>query len=431
MVTGTRLTRGGFRKVPGEHYGTPKEVWGFRTAAARGSPIVIARRFLAANGELFQLEPDLGGLQLRRVIRSLGAAHVIMQQVHAGHRVHRGYVSVHIDRSGRVFLAKNRAMPRRLLPDAFEQRIDRDEAVRRARRSLPERDRRAALRETELLWFPREQTLVPAWKVRLTRRAPRDEWIVYLSARNGAILNRYDNLAEAAVGRAQVFDPSPVTTLGDHALLLFPNRRPRRPPPVAYREVALHGLDGSGRLSGEKVTTALTAGRVRRRDLGFALLSHERGFEEVKEQRLLLTIISRIASRELSGPIEREPEAFQLLTHRADVRPGPFAGVDFALHRRIFGRHAKGVPAHRVQHFIALHAPIARDHVPHRVVADVPHVDAPRGIGKHLEHVGLGLVAIAVGAERARLVPSCLPAAIGRLRVEAPVAHGAGLSPDG
>src|SRR5205085_3132085 len=209
MVTGTRLTRGGFRKVPGEHYGTPKEVWGFRTAAARGSPIVIARRFLAANGELFQLEPDLGGLQLRRVIRSLGAAHVIMQQVHAGHRVHRGYVSVHIDRSGRVFLAKNRAMPRRLLPDAFEQRIDRDEAVRRARRSLPERDRRAALRETELLWFPREQTLVPAWKVRLTRRAPRDEWIVYLSARNGAILNRYDNLAEAAVGRAQVFDPSP------------------------------------------------------------------------------------------------------------------------------------------------------------------------------------------------------------------------------
>ena len=279
-MAGMRLARGAFRRIPARQYGTPKEVWGFRTAAIRGSPVGIARRFLVANDELFQLEPHLAGLELRHVIRSLGAAHVIMQQVHAGYRVHRGYVSVHMDDSGRVFLAKNRSVPRRLLPAGFEQRIDEAEAVRRARRSLPSRDRRATLRETELLWFPREKDLLPAWKVRLTREAPRDEWIVYLSARNGAILNRYDNLAEAT-GHGRVFDPSPVTALGDHALLLFPNRRPRHPPPVAYREVALRGLDGEGRLSGENVTTELTAARIRSRDLRFLPLSHERGFEEV------------------------------------------------------------------------------------------------------------------------------------------------------
>ncbi len=191
-------------------------------------------------------------------------------------------MTVHIDRSGRVYLSKNRSVPPRLLPGKFEKNIDRDEAVRRARRSLPKRDRLSEVRETERLWFPRENELVPAWKVRLTRASPREEWIVYLSARNGAILNRYDNLAQAARGRGHVFDPSPVTALGDHALLLNEKRKLRRPPPVAYREVVLEGLDGSGTLSGENVTTAPTRSvRVRKHDLQFSLRSHEHGFEEV------------------------------------------------------------------------------------------------------------------------------------------------------
>jgi hypothetical protein len=50
---------------------------------------------------------------------------------------------------------------------------------------------------------------------------------------------------------------------------------------VAYREVTLLGLDASGTLSGERVTTAPTRGRVRRTDGEFMLRSHERGFEEV------------------------------------------------------------------------------------------------------------------------------------------------------
>jgi len=280
-IAGEYLKRGRYKSIRGEHYGTPKEVWNFRTAARSGSPASVARRFLLANADLFELEAGLAGLQVQRVIRSLGAAHVILRQVHGGRRVHRGYVTVHMDRSGRVFLAKNRSVPARLLPAAFEKHIDREEAVRKARRTLPKKGRRADVRETEWLWFPRKDELVPAWKVRLTREKPREEWIVYVNARNGAILSHYDNLAEAPSGRAQVFDPNPVTALGDHALLLAANKRSRRPPPAAYRQVTLKGLDGSGTLSGEKVTTAPTsARRVRRADLQFMLQSHERGFEE-------------------------------------------------------------------------------------------------------------------------------------------------------
>jgi hypothetical protein len=277
-----RLKPRRFRKVPGEIYGTPKEIWGFRTPARRGAPQTIAREFLVANAALYELEQDVTELEVQRVILSLGAAHVIFRQVHKRHRVHRGYVSVHMDRSGRVFLSKNRSVPPRLLPEKFEQRIGRDEAVHRAHRALPKRDRIAVARETERLWYPRDDELVAAWKVRLTRARPREEWIVYLSARTGAVLSRYDNLAASARGRGLVFDPNPVTALGDHALLLDARRRARRPPPVAYREVVLEGLDATGTLAGEKVTTAPTRTvRVRKSGLEFMLRSHERGFEEV------------------------------------------------------------------------------------------------------------------------------------------------------
>lgn len=281
-IAGIRLKRGLYKSVRGEHYGTPKEVWGFRTARAAVSPEQAARRFLAANTGLFQLEENLAGLRKRRVIRSLGANHIIFSQVHAGYHVHRGYVTVHIDRAGRVFLAKNRSVPARLLPEAFRAKIGRDEAVRKARRSLPKKYRESKVSEIERLWFPKRDQLIPAWKMRITRHRPRQDWIVFVNARSGAILSRYDNLSEAADGLGLVFDPNPVTALGDHQLLLMSGRRVRRPPPVAYKQVRLPGLDGSGTLSGQKVTTAPTrATRIRRANLQFLLRSHERGFEEV------------------------------------------------------------------------------------------------------------------------------------------------------
>ncbi len=280
--TASRLRRGGYKSIAGKYYGTPKEVWDFRTAASGDAPERIARAFIVANAALYGLESGVSELKTPRVIRSLGASHVIFGQVHAGYRVHRAYVTVHMDRRGRVYLSKNRSVPPRLLPARFSRKIGRDEAIARARRSLPKRDRSSAVHGSEKIWFPREDELLPAWKLRLTRTSPREEWIVYVNARNGAILNRYDNLAQAVRGRGLVFDPNPVTALGDHALLLDEKRRPRRPPPVAYREVVLEGLDGSGTLSGDKVSTAATRDlRVNRRDLQFLLRSHEHGFEEV------------------------------------------------------------------------------------------------------------------------------------------------------
>ena len=139
---------------------------------------------------------------------------------------------------------------------------------------------------------------------------------------------------------------------------------------------------------------------------------------KVEEQRLLVAVIVRLAGGDLAAPVQRETEALQLRLHVGDVLARPAAGVHALFHGGVFGRHAKGVPAHWVQHLKALHRLIAGQHVTHRIVADMADVDAPRRIGKHLQHIGAGLGAGIIGAEALGLVPRALPAPVGHGRIE-------------
>lgn len=282
ILVGRKLKRQQFKKISGEFYGTPKEVYGFRTHKIPGSSNDVARSFLQANTELFQLEPNLEGLKTRQIIRSLGANHVILEQWHNDIRVHRGYVTVHADLSGRVYLAKNRAVPAPLLPEVFDERVTWRAALERARRSLPKARGPATVHGVpEKVWYPKKEKLLPAWKFRLIRRKPRQDWIVYVSAKTGHLIHRYDNLSESRPAPALVFDPSPVTKLGDHEELLKTKKTVRRPPEDAYREVSLMGLEEGGYLTGEHVSTKPTRHRIRRMDGKFMFRSHQRGFEEV------------------------------------------------------------------------------------------------------------------------------------------------------
>jgi len=255
----------------GEYYETPKEIWGFLTEPGAGKPAHVARDFLVAKARLFKLGKDLAGLAHQKTIPGLGAHHVIFQQKHLGLRVHRAYVTVHMGRDLRVYMAKNRSIPAPLLPPEADFRWTRRDAVRKAR----QRVRRAStLQDTESMWFARDDQVLPVYRVRLACTRPREEWIVYVNARTGGIVSRYDNLSKVR-GRARVFDPSPVTALGDHVPLLG-----KPPPPAAYRTVTLFGLNQSGDLSGERVTTRPTRKRIRRSNHRYFIPSTKRGFEE-------------------------------------------------------------------------------------------------------------------------------------------------------
>ena len=139
------------------------------------------------------------------------------------------------------------------------------------------------------------------------------------------------------------------------------------------------------------------------------LAVHQISCQHIYEQGLLLAVIFRIACGKLAAPVNRKAQGFHLRAHVGDVVIGPGFGVAADGHGRVFGRHAKGIPTHRMQNVMPCRHFVAGDHVPHRVVAHMAHMDATRRIGEHLEHIVFGLVAAAACAKNLCIVPCRLP----------------------
>ena len=139
------------------------------------------------------------------------------------------------------------------------------------------------------------------------------------------------------------------------------------------------------------------------------LALHQTRAQEVDEHLLLVLVVGRIAGRDLARPVERKPHRLELRLHRRDVLVGPCLGMDLALHGGVLRRQAERVPAHGMEHVEPHGAFVARDHVAHGVVAHVPHMDAPRRIGEHLEHVVFLARVVVAGGEDVPLVPHLLP----------------------
>ena len=75
-----------------------------------------------------------------------------------------------------------------------------------------------------------------------------------------------------------------------------------------------------------------------------------------------------------------------------DVAVGDLARVAALADRRVLGRQAEGVVAHRAQYPVAVTPAEVGDDIAQRVVLHVPHVELARGVREHLEHVRLALV---------------------------------------
>ncbi len=111
--------------------------------------------------------------------------------------------------------------------------------------------------------------------------------------------------------------------------------------------------------------------------VGDPLLQHP------EEEPLVPLVVRGVAGREFARPVDREPDRLHLPLHRGDVVVRPLGRRDAALHRRVLGGQAEGVPAHRRQHVVPLHPHVPVHHVADRVVAHVPHVQDAGGVGQH------------------------------------------------
>jgi hypothetical protein len=306
-----KLDRRSFKVVPGRFYDTPKEIWGFRSDAGEGRAESVARAFLEANRETLGIDLEPLFRKAPRILRGLGAEHVIFQQRWKRRRVHRAYVTVHVGlRDRRVYLVKSRAAPKDVLKQAPGERVPEARAARAALARVRGRSQTRLVGAPELLWFPARRLLHPAWRVRVRRAKPRAEFIVYVNAETGAVIQVYDNLA-ALAGRGRVFAPNPMAR--DRTFTpLDEDREVQRPRPAAYLEVALAALKGNGFLDGARATTRLTRQRLRRPDHDFRVDAHRRGFEEVSAYYHVDRAIAYLEEMGYTGPRRIFPRPLEI-----------------------------------------------------------------------------------------------------------------------
>ena len=148
-----------------------------------------------------------------------------------------------------------------------------------------------------------------------------------------------------------------------------------------------------------------------------AALVGEPALQHAQEEELLPAVVRGIAGGQLAVPVVGEAEPAQLRPHARDVVLGPARRMAPVLDGRILRREAERVPPDRMEHPEARHPALARDHVADRVVAHVPHVDVPRRVREHLEHVVRWSARVDDGVEGSLGRPARLPLRLQRLSV--------------
>ncbi len=156
-------------------------------------------------------------------------------------------------------------------------------------------------------------------------------------------------------------------------------------------------------LVGEHGLALFAPVHLRALPVGESLLEH------LNEQPLFPSIVLGGAGVDFPVPVVTEAHPFQLLDHLPDVLFRVDRGMHPALDGRVLGRHAEGIPAHRVENVPARHPPVAGQHVSDRVVANVSHVEVTARVRKHLHEIVLRLARILGDTEQIPLRPEALP----------------------
>ncbi len=170
----------------------PEALTGGRTARYPGTPEAAAAAFFEDNKELLKVEPSALRLTLKKEF--LGITHLQYQQYKDGIPVEFSYARVHVSASGEVSGYQGKFEPEILINTV--PGISGEAAAIAANADA---GRQLSVSGTELVIFPDENAgaLKLAWKIR-GRGA--GLWVYYISAADGTVLLKYDDLRYACTG---------------------------------------------------------------------------------------------------------------------------------------------------------------------------------------------------------------------------------------
>lgn len=256
--------------------GAAQRIYTFKEAIRSTDPRATAKKFLKQFAVDLGIQGGLKNLVFDKVKTSLLGKHVLFQQHKDGKPISSAWLRVDIGPDGKVFNVQNDLVLQAEVEKAAKKAesrkgINQAAARKFALAAVKAKEKRIA--SIERVFWPVNGKPVDAWKVIVRSNGPIGQWRIYLDAVTGRTIAKR-NMIKHAVGR--VFDPTPVAKLNNVRI-----------EPVgkltddAYAEVSLLGLNGSGFLDGEHVTTKLTKKRVKCTDGDFRFHRTDRAFREV------------------------------------------------------------------------------------------------------------------------------------------------------
>lgn len=241
------------------------------TPPSRRTPRKIADALVKTLAPSLHVHPK--SLRFDKINHTILGNHVLYQQERDGLPVSGAWLRVDIAPDGSVYNVLNDLVPDADITKA-SARISAEEADSRALDAVDDVETKHVT-QRELVHYLDDGRPYLCWKLIVRTTKPRGLWKFYLSAIDGAIVERHD-LSRKLTGKGRVFDPNPIATLDDIAL-----RTTSVIAETAYRLVDLDGLDDSGFLDGEFVSTRLTANRVQSPTREFLFTRDQQGFREV------------------------------------------------------------------------------------------------------------------------------------------------------
>ena len=132
--------------------------------------------------------------------------------------------------------------------------------------------------------------------------------------------------------------------------------------------------------------------------------------EQLQENPLGPLVVARVGGIDLTRPVERQTKALELALEACDVLLGNLCRMNMVLDGKVLSRQTECIPAHRIQHVVALHALFARNDIQCGVGARMAYMQTLTGRIRELyERVELLLVRVILGMEALLLVPDVLP----------------------
>lgn len=200
-------TRGRVKIRWNSRTGSPRSVRGILTEPLEGSAQEIARQFLTGNRELFGIREEASDLQHVQTTERRGIRHVKFRQVHHGLPIFGAEITVHIDQADRVQMV-NGEYCSGIEVDTTTELISKTAAIHAVLAVLEIEGPPPSDAQVELVVFPRGEGYCRAYKVTLNTSVPLGNWVYFVDASNGEVVDGY-NALRFVKGKGSIYNSNP------------------------------------------------------------------------------------------------------------------------------------------------------------------------------------------------------------------------------